>query len=87
MRGTKSAMGGSDAARASATEPISERVPKAIAMTGFSGSRIYELIKSGERQIGRDGNCTFILVASLKEVILRRIVRRGGLSPLLSPAI
>lgn len=56
--------------------PISVRVPQAIAMTGFSRSRLYELIKSGELQIAKDGNCTFILVDSLRTVLERRIVQR-----------
>ena len=56
-------------------DPISVRVPQAIAMTGFSRSRIYELIKSGELEIAKDGNCTFIPVASLRAAIERRIVR------------
>jgi len=45
-------------------------------MTGFSRSRLYELIKSGEIQIAKDGNCTFILVDSLKALLERRLVRR-----------
>ncbi len=57
-------------------DPISVRVLQAIAMTGFSRSRIYELIKSGELEIAKDGNRTFILVASLKAAIGRRVVRR-----------
>jgi hypothetical protein len=56
--------------------PISVRVPQAIAMTGFSRSRLYELIKSGELIIAKDGNCTFVLVDSLKAAIERRVVHR-----------
>lgn len=57
-------------------EPISVRVPQAIAMTGFSRSRLYELIKAGELEIAKDGNCTLILVASLKAAVVRRIAKR-----------
>ncbi|MBY8823186.1 helix-turn-helix domain-containing protein [Sphingomonas colocasiae] len=56
-------------------EPFSVRVPQALAMTGFSRSRLYELIKSGEIEIAKDGNCTFILVDSLKAAISRRVRR------------
>jgi hypothetical protein len=51
---------------------ISVRIPTAIAMTGLSRSRIYELIASGEVRIAKDRRTTLILVESLKEVVLRR---------------
>jgi hypothetical protein len=53
-------------------ERITVRIPAAVAMTGLSRSRIYELIKSGELQIAKDGSSTLILVASLKDAISRR---------------
>jgi hypothetical protein len=56
-------------------QPISVRIPQAVAMTGFSRSRIYELIASGELQIAKDRRCTLILVASLKAAVERRLVR------------
>ena len=45
-------------------------------MTGFSRSRLYELIKAGELEIAKDGNCTLIMVNSLKAAVLRRVARR-----------
>ena len=57
-------------------EPISVRVPEAIAMTGFSRSRLYELIKAGELVIAKGGNCTLIMVDSLKAAVMRRIAQR-----------
>lgn len=57
-------------------DPITVRVPEALAMTGFKRSRLYELIKSGEIQIAKDGHCTLIVVDSLKDAIKRRIVER-----------
>lgn len=53
-------------------EPISVRIPMAVAMTGFSRSRLYELIAKGEIQIVKDGRCTLVLVASLRAAIKRR---------------
>jgi hypothetical protein len=53
-------------------EPISVRIPQAIAMTGLSRTRLYQLIGSGELRIAKDGNCTLILVESLKAAIARR---------------
>lgn len=53
-------------------EPIAVRIPAAVAMTGLSRSRLYELIKSGELQIAKDGASTLILVASLRAAIERR---------------
>jgi len=53
-------------------EPISVRIPTAVAMTGFSRSRLYELIACGEVQIAKDGRCTLVLVASLRAAIKRR---------------
>ena len=55
-------------------EPISVRIPMAVAMTGFSRSRIYELIACGEIQIAKDRRSTLILVASLREAVHRRVV-------------
>jgi hypothetical protein len=45
-------------------------------MTGFSRSRLYELIKSGEITVAKDGNCTLVLVESLRAAIERRVVSR-----------
>ncbi len=59
-----------------AFEPISVRIPMAVAMTGFSRSRIYELIATGEIEIAKDRRSTLILVASLREAVRRRIVGR-----------
>lgn len=59
-----------------AFEPISVRIPMAVAMTGFSRSRIYELIATGEIQIAKDHRSTVILVASLREAVCPRIVGR-----------
>jgi hypothetical protein len=60
-------------------EPISVRIPTAIAMTGLSRSRIYELIATGEIQIAKDRRSTLIIVASLREAVARRLVGRGSL--------
>lgn len=57
-------------------EPISVRIPTAVAMTGLSRSRIYELIACGEIQIAKDRRSTLIIVASLRETVRRRIVDR-----------
>ena len=57
-------------------EPISVRIPTAVAMTGLSRSRIYELIASGEIQIAKDRRSTLIIVSSLRETVRRRIVDR-----------
>ncbi|TGX55847.1 AlpA family phage regulatory protein [Sphingomonas gei] len=59
-----------------AFEPISVRIPTAVAMTGFSRSRIYELIATGEIEIAKDRRSTLILVSSLREAVRRRIVAR-----------
>jgi len=61
-------------------EPISVRIPTAVAMTGLSRSRIYELIACGEIQIAKDRRSTLILVASLREAVRRRVVDRGSLA-------
>lgn len=57
-----------------AIEPISVRIPTAVAMTGFSRSRIYELIAAGEIEIAKDRRSTLVVVASLRAAVLRRIV-------------
>ena len=59
-----------------AVTPISVRIPQAVALTGFSRSRLYELIKAGEIAVAKDGNCTLILVDSLRAAVERRVVRR-----------
>jgi len=53
-------------------EPISVRIPTAVAMTGLSRSRIYELIASGEIRIAKDRRSTLIIFASLRETVRRR---------------
>jgi hypothetical protein len=58
-------------------EPISVRIPTAIAMTGLSRSRIYELIACGEIEIAKDRRSTLIIVASLREAVRRRVVGRS----------
>ena len=52
--------------------PISVRVPAAVAMTGFSRSRIYELIGTGEIEIVKDRSSTLILAERLRAAIERR---------------
>ena len=58
-------------------QPISVRIREAVAMTGMSRSRLYELIKSGEIQIAKDGSSTLILVESLRAAIARRAETQG----------
>ncbi|ATY31190.1 AlpA family phage regulatory protein [Sphingomonas psychrotolerans] len=58
-------------------EPFSVRIPTAIAMTGLSRSRIYELIACGEIEIAKDRRSTLIIVASLREAVRRRVVDRN----------
>jgi hypothetical protein len=70
------ALRGDRPGRAAAIEPISVRIPVAIAMTGFSRSRIYELIGSGEIRIAKDRSTTLVIVSSLREAVDRRIVSR-----------
>jgi len=53
-------------------EPISVRIPTAVAMTGLSRSRIYELIAAGEIRIAKDRRSTLVIVASLRETVRRR---------------
>lgn len=50
------------------------RIPQAVASTDFSRSRLYELNKSGEIAIAKDGNCTLVLVG--KPQNLRQTARR-----------
>lgn len=64
-------------------EPISVRIPTAVAMTGLSRSRIYELIAAGEIRIAKDRRSTLIIVASLRETVSRR--ERAGDGQLESP--
>lgn len=68
--------GVSDAER---IDPFSVRIPTAMAMTGFSRSRLYELIAAGEIQIAKDRRCTLILVSSLREAVRRRLVNHEQL--------
>lgn len=53
-------------------EPITVRIPMAVKMTGLSRSRVYELIKSGELEIAKDGASTLIIMKSLRAAIERR---------------
>jgi excisionase family DNA binding protein len=57
-------------------EAISVRLPQAVAMTGLSRTRLYQMIKEGELRIAKDGNSTLILVESLREAIARRTLSR-----------
>jgi len=66
---------GIEARQSDVIEPISVRIPAAIAMTGFSRSRIYELIATGELQIAKDRRSTLIMVESLRAVVTRRVIR------------
>jgi len=66
---------------AMAFEPISVRIPTAVALTGLSRSRIYELIAAGEIEIAKDRRCTLVVVASLRAAVARRIVRPGAPPP------
>jgi hypothetical protein len=71
---------GRHAAQAAAMviEPISVRIPAPVAMTGFSRSRIYELIATGEIRIAKDRRSTLIIVASLREAVNRREIAGPG---------
>lgn len=60
-----------------AIEPISVRIPIAVAMSGFSRSRIYELIAAGELMIAKDRRSTLIVVESLREAVRRRVVEKA----------
>ena len=51
--------------------PISVRIPEAVAMTGLSRSRLYELISSAEVDVVKIGASTLILVDSLKDLLER----------------
>lgn len=53
-------------------EPISVRIPQAVALTGLSRSRVYELMKSGDVEYVKVGNSTLILMDSLRSFIERR---------------
>ncbi|MEO6218616.1 MAG: excisionase [Sphingomonas sp.] len=53
------------------------RIPTAIAMTGLSRSRIYELIATGELRIAKDRHSTLILVESLRDAVARRVIRES----------
>jgi hypothetical protein len=54
------------------TDPISVRIAVAVELTGFSRSRIYELIASGELRIAKDNRCTLIIFESLRAAVERR---------------
>jgi hypothetical protein len=43
-------------------------------MTGFSRSRLYELIASGEIRIAKDRRSTLVLVSSLRDAVARRLI-------------
>ena len=59
-------------------EPISVRIPMAVAMTGLSRSRLYELIASGEIDIAKDGRTTLIIVDSLRRAVSRQTLERSA---------
>ena len=52
-----------------ALEPISVKIPEAVRLTGLSGSRIYELMKSGDIEFAKVGSSTLILVESLRAFV------------------
>lgn len=66
---------GRDTAAQPQIEPISVRIPTAVAMTGLSRSRIYELIATGELRIAKDRRSTLVIVDSLRAVVTRRAIR------------
>jgi len=53
-------------------EPISVRIREAVALTGFSRSRLYELIALGEIEIVKDGRSTLVIYASLRAAVEQR---------------
>jgi len=52
-------------------EPISVRIAVAMALTGLGRTKIYELIKREELATAKAGTSTLVIVASLKDYILR----------------
>ena len=52
-------------------EPISVRIAVAMALTGLGRTKIYELIKLEELATAKAGTSTLVIVASLKDYILR----------------
>lgn len=52
--------------------PITVRVPKAVALTGLSRTKLYELIKAKEIEVIKVGSSTLIVVASLHQFVDRR---------------
>ena len=52
--------------------PITVRVPKAVALTGLSRTKLYELIKAKEIEVIKVGSSTLVVVASLHQFVDRR---------------
>jgi excisionase family DNA binding protein len=50
-------------------EPLSVRIATAVAITGLSRSRIYELIQSGDLETCKVGRATLISYQSLKRLV------------------
>jgi hypothetical protein len=70
-----------------ATTPIAYTIRSAVAASGFSRSRIYELIARGDVEARKDGRKTLIMAASLAAYIAtlptfrdRKADRKGGAS-------
>lgn len=57
-----------------AIEPFSVRIPVAVAMSGLSRSRIYELIAAGEIQVAKDRRSTLVIVESLRAFVAKRVL-------------
>jgi hypothetical protein len=49
--------------------PISYTIKKAVLDTGYSRSRIYELIADGKLDVRKDGRKTVIMAQSLRDYI------------------
>ena len=54
-----------------APQPITVRIPMAIAMLGLSRSKFYELLAQGEFEVIKVGKCSLVLVESLHDFVER----------------
>jgi hypothetical protein len=50
-------------------QPLTVRIPTAVAMTGICRSKLYELIRSGDLEVAKVGTATLVKVESLKRLI------------------
>lgn len=50
-------------------DPITVRIPEAIAMTGIGRSKLYELIQGGDLDVVKVGRCTLVTVESLRRLV------------------